>query len=87
MARPDEVRELLVAARRTVGQEQVALRVDTDLLETVYLEVEYGALVIHDRGETFSYLRDIDREELLLGRLVVATAIVAKVMPARIETS
>jgi hypothetical protein len=29
-------------------------------------------------------IRAIDREELLLGRLVVATAIVAKVMPTRI---
>jgi hypothetical protein len=56
MARPDEVGELLAAARRAVGHERVSLRVDTDLLETVYVEVEDGELVVHDRGETYWYL-------------------------------
>jgi hypothetical protein len=43
-------------ASALVGQSQVCLRFDTDLLETVYVERRAERLVATDRGETHQYL-------------------------------
>lgn len=42
--------------RAAVGQSDVTVRIDHENTETVYLEVDGGSLVVHDRGETFYYL-------------------------------
>ena len=47
---------MLTDAARLVGQPHVSVRVDTERVETVYIEVEDGELLVHDRGETFVYL-------------------------------
>ena len=47
---------LLQELRTSLGQPDVTLRVDHDNTETVYLGIEGGSLVVHDRGETFYYL-------------------------------
>ncbi len=51
-----EIRRMLTDAARLVAQPHVSVRVDTELLETVYVEVEDGEVLVHDRGETFLYL-------------------------------
>ena len=58
----DDVRRihrLLADARAVVGQGEVYLRCDTEVLETVYIEAEQDVVVVSDRGETFLY---IDRQ-------------------------
>ena len=58
----DDVRRihrLLTDARAVVGQGEVYLRCDTELLETVYIEAEQDVVVVSDRRETFL---DIDRQ-------------------------
>jgi phosphopantothenate synthetase len=52
----DDIRALLADARRLIGQQDVALRVDAENLETVYVSEQNGELLAHDRGETFMYL-------------------------------
>lgn len=42
--------------RAAVGQADVTVRIDHENTETVYLEVDGGGLLVHDRGETFYYL-------------------------------
>jgi hypothetical protein len=78
-----EARDFLAARRRTVDASTVAW-VDQKAARLTE-RASLSALVAAWNQD--GAIRDIDREELLLGRLVVATAIVAKVMPARIETS
>ena len=51
-----EIRQLLTNAARLTAQTRVSLRVDTELLETVYVEVVGGEVLVHDGGETFMYL-------------------------------
>ena len=51
-----EIRSLLTSAAHLVAQARVSLRVDTDLLETVYVEAEGDEVVVTDRGATFMYL-------------------------------
>ena len=52
----DQLRDMLASASRLAGQAKVALRVDADNLETVYLETDGDGIVAHDRGETYYYL-------------------------------
>jgi hypothetical protein len=56
MTSTEELRSLLAEAARLVGEAEVLLRVDTAILETVYVGVEDGRVVAHDRGATFFYL-------------------------------
>ena len=60
MPEPTETAAQVVARlndlRAAVGQSEVTVRVDHENTETVYLEIDGGALVAHDRGETFYYL-------------------------------
>jgi hypothetical protein len=49
------IRRLLETAASLAGQ-SVSLRCDTDNWETVYVEAGRDGVVVHDRGETFSYL-------------------------------
>jgi hypothetical protein len=51
-----EMMARLDGLRTAVGQSAVTVRVDHENTETVYLEVDGGSLVVHDRGETFYYL-------------------------------
>src|SRR5213083_1195658 len=55
-AEVDVLSQLLATAREAVGHRQISLRVDTDSLETVYIEDRDGDLVVHDRGETWFYI-------------------------------
>ncbi len=56
MGDSDHVVHLLATARELVGQSEVVLRIDTDLIETVYVEVRDGDVIVHDRGETWFYI-------------------------------
>ncbi len=51
-----EIRSLLASAAQLVAEARVSLRVDTDTLETVFVEVDGGEIVVTDRGTTFLYL-------------------------------
>jgi hypothetical protein len=52
----DRIHALLDEAASLVQQKRVALRCDTDSLETVYVEARGEDIVIHDHGATFLYL-------------------------------
>jgi hypothetical protein len=52
----DRLSSLMNEASALVGQSQVCIRFDTDLLETVYVERRAEGLVATDRGETHQYL-------------------------------
>ena len=60
----DAFRQLLATARAAVGQRQISFRVDTVSLETVYIEDRDADLVVHDRGETWSYIATHPDSEL-----------------------
>lgn len=51
-----EFAAILACAADLVGQDEVAVRVRTDLLETVYVEVDDTGLIVHDGCRTFGYL-------------------------------
>jgi hypothetical protein len=51
-----EFAAILARAAEIVGQDEVAVRVRTDLLETVYIEVDDSGLIVHDGCRTFGYL-------------------------------
>lgn len=55
------MKRMLSDLSQSIGQRVVALRVDTELLETVYIAVEDDAVLVHDGGETFFYIRDAEK--------------------------
>ena len=58
-----ELRDLLLATASAFNCHAVALRCDHSNLETVYVSLRDGALVVTDRGETFRYLETGDDAE------------------------
>lgn len=52
---------ILSGLSQSIDQRDVALRVGTQLLETVYIAVEDDAVIVHDRGETFFCIRSGER--------------------------
>ncbi len=59
--------KLLVAAERMTGASQVVLRCEMPNLETVYVEVCDGRLVVSDRGDTCRYLEHGDDAHRVVG--------------------
>jgi hypothetical protein len=51
---------MLQDVARSLGHQGIALRVETDLLETVYVSVEDDAVFVHDDGATFLYIREAE---------------------------
>jgi hypothetical protein len=51
-----DLAQLLEEARRLTGAASVSLRCELASLETIYLDVDAGHLVAHDRSETSCYL-------------------------------
>jgi hypothetical protein len=51
-----EFAAILARAAEILGQGEVAVRVRTDLRETVYVEVDDTGLIVHDGCRTFGYL-------------------------------
>lgn len=53
------ITELLDCLRAEVGQNRVSIRIDCENLETVFLEqLADGRLLVYDRYETLSYIRE-----------------------------
>lgn len=56
MAVHDQARRLLIRARELSGEDSVMLRVETELMETVYVEERDGDVIVHDHGETWGWI-------------------------------